>query len=262
MALELHFPVVLQAASQLLAFDDSAPVPGTYGLPINTRLYFYHPLDAHNAVVQFDLALGAAAGGSVVGVGDRQISITPYADYTVRLVDSADGLKLARLLGMYDDGPPLDLTYYQDNDLGALNPGGVTLQSVFPGMIGYMHSAYDLNGAPDWPAVHVVSDAGAAAQIAGDVRRFLDVSLRALPGALFSTQDLGSFAPTFSATFWQAYDPTYSAPYLLIIEDDHAYEYAIRKPLEANDARSIRENWHGHFNLELQLQKIGDWVIV
>jgi hypothetical protein len=260
MALEIYFPVILQSASQFLLYDTGVPIAGTFGLPINTRIYSYHPSATHDALTLFNSALG---GYFTLGlVNDRQAYCEPdYAGLALRLVDSTDGLKLARLLGLYDDGPPLDLTYYQDNELSKLDPCGVTLQSLFPGDIGYMHDTYDLGGAPDFPAVHVVSDAGAAAQIAGDPRYLLDLSLRSIPGALFSALDLGSFTETFSATFWQAYNPAYSAPYVLIIEDDKAYEYAIRKPIQSTDARSIRDNWKGHFNLDLQLQKIGEWTI-
>jgi hypothetical protein len=260
MALEIYFPVILQSASQFLLYDTGVPIAGTFGLPINTRIYSYHPSATHDALTLFNAALTGKF--TATAENDRQISIA--ADdptYTARLVDSTDGLKLARLLGLYDDGPPLDLTYYQDHDLSTLDPCGVTLQSLFPGDIGYMHDTYDLGGAPDFPAVHVVSDAGAAAQIAGDPRYLLDLSLRSIPGAFFSALDLGSFTATFSATLWQAYNPAYSAPYVLIIEDDKAYEYAIRKPIQSADARSIRDNWKGHFNLDLQLQQIGEWTI-
>lgn len=259
MALEIYFPVVLQSASQFLLYDTGTPIAGTYGLPINTRIYAYHPDADHDALTLLNTAL--AGSFFAARENDRQISIIQDDVNVLRLVDSSDGLKLARLLGLYDDGPPLDLTYYQTHDLSALDPCGVTLQSCFPGEIGYMHDTYDLNGAPDFPAIHVVSDTGAAAQIAGDPRYLLDLSLRSIPGALFSGLDLGSFTATFSATFWQAYNPAYSAPYVLIVEDDKAYEYAIRKPIQAADARSIRDNWKGHFNLDLQLQKIGEWTI-
>lgn len=260
MSLSIHFPVVLQQASQFLLYDKGTPVTGTFGLPINTRIYSCHPSATQDALTLLSTALTGKFTAAMVN--DRQISIAPDDPaWTGRLVNSTDGLKLARLLGLYDDGPPLDLTYYQDNDLSTLDPCGVTLQSLFPGQVGYIHETYDLTGAPDYPAIHVVSDTGAAAQISGDARRLLALSLRAIPGAFFSTTDLGSFASTFSATFWQAYNPVYSAPYVLIVEDDHAWEYAIRRPIQATDARSVRENWHGHFNLDLELQLIGHWVI-
>ena len=260
MSLNIYFPVILQSASQFLLTDTGAPIAGTYGLPINTRIYSYHPAAANDALTLLNAALTGKF--TATAENDRQISIAPAdPDYDLRLAATADGLKLARLLGMYEDGPPLDLTYYQTHDLSTLDPCGVTLQALFPGEIGYMHDTYDLNGAPDFPAVHVVSDTGAAAQIAGDPRYMLDLSLRSIPGAFFSALDLGSFTATFSATFWQVYNPVYSAPYILIIEDDKAHEYAIRKPIEAGDAKSIRDNWKGHFNLDLQLQKIGEWTI-
>lgn len=260
MTLAIYFPVVLQAAEQFLITDTGVPVTGPIGLPINTRIYSYHPSATHDALTLLNAALTGKF--TATAENDRQISIAPDdPDYDLRLVDSTDGLKLARLLGLYNDGPPLDLTYYQDHDLSALDPCGVTLQSCFPGQIGYVHDVYDLLGGPDYPAVHVVSDTGAAAQIAGDVRYMLDLELKGLDGDLFSTEDLGSFSSTFSATFWQAYNPTYSAPYCLIIEDDQAYEYAIRRPLQAGDAKSRRPEWHGHFDLSLQLQRIGHWVI-
>lgn len=259
MSLSIHFPVVLQQASQFLVYDVGVPVAGTFGLPINTRIYSYHPAAAHDLVTLFNAALVGKFTASAEN--DRQIQIDFAGDYSFRLAATPDGLKLARLLGLYDDGPPLDLTYYQTHDLSILNPCGVTLQSCFPGQIGYVHDVYDLLGGPDYPAVHVVSDTGAAAQIAGDVRYMLDLELKGLDGDLFSTEDLGSFASTFTATFWQAYNPTYSAPYCLIVEDDQAYEYAIRRPLQAGDAKSRRPEWHGHFDLSLQLQRIGHWVI-
>lgn len=260
MSLSIHFPVVLQQASQFLVYDVGVPVAGTFGLPINTRIYSYHPAAAHDLVTLFNAALVGKFTASAKN--DRQISIAPDDPvYTARLVNSTDGLKLARLLGLYKEGPPLDLTYYQTNYIETLDPCGVTLQSCFPGQIGYVHDVYDLLGGPDYPAVHVVSDTGAAAQIAGDVRYMLDLELKGLDGDLFSTEDLGSFASTFTATFWQAYHPTYSAPYCLIVEDDQAYEYAIRRPLQAGDAKSRRPEWHGHFDLSLQLQRIGHWVI-
>jgi len=258
-SLSIHFPVVLQQASQFLLYDTGTPVTGTFGLPINTRIYSYHPSATHDALT----LLNAALVGSFYATreNDRQISIIQDDVNVLRLVDSNDGLKLARLLGLYDDGPPLDLTYYQDNDLATLDPCGVTLQSLFPGQVGYIHETYDMTGAPDYPAIHVVSDTGAAAQISGDARKLLALSLRSIPGAFFGTADLGSFAATFSATFWQAYNPVYSAPYVLIIEDDKAWEYALRRPIAAGDARSVRENWHGHFNLDLELQLIGEWAV-
>ena len=259
MSLAVYFPVIFQSESQFLIYNNGVPVLGTWGLPTNTRLYPYHPVNAHNAFaalkgVLFDL-------GVVLVRNDRQIAIAMLQNYTLKLAATADAPKLARLLGLYGAGPPLDLGYYQNNMLATLDPCGVTLQAVFPGDIGYVHEAYDLSGAPDWPAIHVVSDTGAAAQIAGDARRLLSLSLRALPGALFSPVEAGSFAATFTATFWQAYNPRYSAPYMLIVEDDRAYEYALRRPIQAADAKPTRENWHGHFHLELELQQIGEWAI-
>lgn len=259
MTLAIYFPVVLQQASQFLLYDTGTPIAGTYGLPINTRIYSYHPSATQDALTLLNTALTGKFTAATVN--DRQISIAPDdPDYAAKLVASTDGLKLARLFGLYD-APSLDLTYYQTNYIETLDPCGVTLQSCFPGQIGYVHDVYDLLGGPDYPAVHVVSDAGAAAQIAGDVRYMLDLELKGLEGELFSTENLGSFASTFTATFWQAYNPTYSAPYCLIIEDDQAYEYAIRRPLQAGDAKSRRPEWHGHFDLSLQLQRIGHWVI-
>ena len=259
MSLNIYFPVILQSASQFLVYDVGVPVAGTYGLPINTRIYSYHPAAAHDLVTLFNAALTGKF--TAIARNDRQIVIDFAGDYSFKLAATSDGLKLARLLGAYDDGPPLDLTYYQTNALDLLKPCGVTLQALFPGEIGYMHDTYDLNGAPDFPAVHVVSDTGAAAQISGDPRNLLDLSLRSIPGGLFSALDLGSFTATFSATFWQVYNPVYSAPYILIVEDDKAYEYALRRPIQAPDAKSIRDNWKGHFNLDLQLQQIGEWTI-
>ena len=257
MSLAVYFPVILQSESQFLVLRDGTPESGTWGLPTNTRLYHYHPVNANNAVH----LLKDTIPGAVNTRNDRQIAIAMLQNYTLKLAATADAPKLARLLGLYSAGPPLDLGYYQSNALGTLDPCGVTLQAVFPGDIGYIHEAYDLSGAPDWPAIHVVSDTGAAAQIAGDARRLLSLSLRALPGALFSPVEAGSFAATFTATVWQAYNPRYSAPYVLIVEDDRAYEYALRRPIQAADAKPTRENWHGHFNLELELQQIGEWAI-
>lgn len=215
-ALVLNFGIELESTEPQFSFyDNTTSTYSTITLP--SGLYFYnHPTTAKNIVAVLNVLL---LGSCVISrQNDRQLKFT-FADTAdhilLRQTENDDYLKLAEMLGLYDNSGNLD--YYTQVSMGNNKITQVTLCTWFSSA-GRLQDYRTERGYPRGDAIYTESQSGKSAGVATGRRRkikdlkFTSISANDIDpadGVETSTQTtLGTTeVASFTTSFWRAYNP-------------------------------------------------------
>lgn len=214
--LVLNFGIELESTEPQFSFyDNTTSTYSTITLP--SGLYFYnHPTTAKNIVAVLNVLL---LGSCVISrQNDRQLKFT-FADTAdhilLRQTENDDYLKLAEMLGLYDNSGNLD--YYTQVSMGNNKITQVTLCTWFSSA-GRLADSRTERGYPRGDAIYTESQSGKSAGVAtGRRRKIKDLKFTAVSandidsadGIETSTQTtLGTTeVASFTTSFWRAYNP-------------------------------------------------------
>ena len=245
--------------AQLTYHDLSAGLPDTPILIPAGRYYFTHGTSSLDLVSVLNTLLNTAFPGAGVELttGGRQVQFTTQAagDY-LNLVDTddEDSIKIARMLGLYDNSG--DLTYFESSNITDGWIAQNTLSSWFT-MGGTTWRNYDLNGFEEFNnEIYQVSD-GNTSQIGGEPVAKLPLELTVIDGNSirgglpFGTQAALGVTENddWTTSLQQASNGKYQSTTFYAELNGETHTYALTKRIEASDARQIKPGWYQHQNL-------------
>jgi len=222
-------------------------------LSIPTNTYSYKTLiTAVNAVI--------SAYGSLDVTNDRQLNCNwDHASSYLTIPVTDDQENLCNCLGLYDNSGEFNRNW-EDEEITQ-----ICSTSWYINRSGFLYSAYDSNGFPDFSTEHFPTEAGTTAAITGQRKMHWDPQLTYIDGDRVSgswsyvyQDSIGvSLLADSSVSLWKAYDPINHKPLIYLETEAHGDNwYYLRQPIKTEDCKQAISNQNLYFDLDLYLTKV------